>query len=223
MTVTKEEVANIKEGGSSNGMNQSGFYDVYIVRASVGTSRGGSTEITYTFAKDLDDEKTHKTIYGHRITNNDGSVNKIGEDLFKSLMACVGLEEVSDPEPQDLILGRDNKEVTLMVLEDLDGLPVKVKLQKEYGFYNNKITEKLLVKKFYRAEDGATASEIGNDAEPTQYEKDVEYGVTDKLNDGVTQEQVDAYIASKSSGGNSGSSTASAAPKAKKPSPFAKK
>jgi len=220
MTVTLDEAKQITEGGSG-GLSQSGIYEGYIVRASVGTSKGGSTEITYTFAKDLDDEKTYKTVYGHRITNNDGSDNKIGVRLAKSLMVVCGLEEVSDPEPQELTLGKNNKEVTLNVLEDFSGMPIRWKQQKEFGFYNNKITEKLLVRKFYRGEDGATAKEIADEVEPTQYDKDVEYGVKDKLNDGVTQEQVDAYIANKS--GGKGGSTASSNPAPKKPSPFAKK
>jgi len=222
MTVTVDEAKNITEGGTGSGLSGSGIFEGFIVRASVGTSKGGSTEITYTMAKDLDDEKTHKTIYGHRITNNDGSENKIGTQLFKALMVCCGLDEVSEPEPQDLILGKDKKEVTLMVLEDLSGLPIRWKQQVEYGFYNNKVTEKLLIKKFYRAEDGATAKEIADDVEEfVQYDKDVEYGVKDKLNDGVTQDQVDAF---KSSRGGKGGSNTNNGPKApKKPSPFAKK
>ncbi len=211
LKVNTEEVAQMKEGAGGF-ISESGIYDLTIKNASVQTSQNGSTEVVFGFE---DSNGNGITVYGTRITKNDGTPS-FGMDVLKSLMIIAGLDTLSDPVDREVKIG--DKTITLNVLEDLDGVEVKVRLQREFRIWNNNITDGAFkVRKFYSLE-GLSGTEIAaGKTEATQLEKDSKYADKDKLKDGITQEEADAFLASKSKKGGSTTDT----PAAPKPNPFA--
>jgi hypothetical protein len=151
-------------------------------------------------------------LYGNlRVTNNDGTPNKIGSKIFNQLMIVAGVDEVSDPIEAELPMGKNGAMKDAAVLEDLSDIDVLVRVQMEYGAYNGNITEKKIIKGFYRADDKATAEEIVNESDFGKgYENDQKYVNNITYKDGVTEEQVTAWIAAQRPEGTAGDTDAGA-------------
>lgn len=178
---------------SSNYINQSGIYPVTLLAPVVNVSEGGST--TVDFYVDYQGQK--QMIYGNlRLTNNDGSENKIGSKLFNQLLVVLDIDAVADPVEMKLPIGKDKAEKKVAVLEDLMDQDVLIRVQMEYSVWNDVIQERKVIRGFYRAEDNATAEEIVLDSEPgAQYEKDLGYSSEVTYKDDLTEEKVKAWIA----------------------------
>ena len=202
----QEEVRNDKGGVTV--IDESGIFNISIKHASVSTGKGGSTAVDF----NLEGEDGVCTVYGMTLFNNDGSEN-FQHKVFASLLTVLGIEEVSDPEPVEYTFG--SKVVTLNTLLDLSDQPVRVKLQKVWSVWNGQTRSKLVIKRFYRAEDGATGSEILNGVEPKQLTKDMQYAGKDAFKDGLTAETVTGVP-------NAAAGTTSAPAEAPKANPFAK-
>jgi hypothetical protein len=187
ITVNKEEVAQFKEGGGGF-ISESGIYPLTIKDAVVRTTKNGATELIFNF-KDTNDNDL--TIYGLVISKVDGTPT-FGMDILKSLAVIADLDSIADPVERPVKLGGQDKEEDMLVLEDLDGVEVLVRLQNEYSKYQGKVNRKFIIKKFYRVEDHKTATEIAADKEATQYETDLKYADKDRLKD-VTEEEVEAF------------------------------
>ena len=206
----------LKEGGNSNYINQSGLYDVNIIVPFLGgTSKSPVVELFIEY----NDQK--QPLYGNmRITNNDGSEN-FGAKVFNKLLVIADVEEVADPIDATLPIGKDGADKDVAVFEDLSDINVKVHVQMEYSVYNGSIQEKKIIKNFYR-EDGASAEEIVNETEVgVSLAKSEKYFNNVTYKDGLTAEQVTEWISAGRPKDTAGSSPASAGA-SKKPS-FSKK
>lgn len=196
ITLTEKEKKSIAKIDGVTGIpNKSGFFEGYIVRASFKETKNGAEQIDFTLATDLKDESTYRTIYGLTIRNRDKKENIQGMTLMKSLMIVCGLDEVANPVKKQ-VKRRNGETVIENVLEDFSNMHIRWKQQREFQMYNNEIKDRLIIRKFYRGVDGATASEIINGVEPRQYYLDIEYGVEDRF-DNVTKEEVDEYLKNK--------------------------
>lgn len=209
--VTNVESAKAASSGGSF-IDTSGIYELTIKAAAITAKDTGSSFVDFYFEEG-------PIAFGLTIGNKDGSEG-FGMPIMHSLAAILGLEEISDPEPQTVKLKNSTKD--LICLTDLTGATVKVRLQREYKQYNGKINESFNVKGFYRTEDNATASEIIDGSAPgTKYEKDQAYASEIKYTD-VTEEEVAAWKASNSK--NSGTAGGATQATQAKPAtnPFAK-
>lgn len=216
----------VKDGGNSKYISKSGIYDVNLIAPFVSTGNNGALTVDLF----LDNDGQQQPLYGNlRITNNDGNENKIGMETFNKLCVIAGVDEVSDPIEAELPMGKAGADKDAAVLEGLCDIELKVRVQMEYAMYQGKVTEKKVIKGFYRA-DGASAAEVvaeENGEEVTigtQLEKDLAYAENITYKDGLDAEQVATWISGgrgKGTGGATGGAKA-ATPAAKKPS-FAKK
>jgi len=211
----------LKQGGS-NYISGSGFYPVNIIAPFVTTNDKGSDVVDF-FVDHLDQLQV---VYGNvRVTNNQKDengynvANEIGMKIFNQLLVIGDIEEVSDPVESNLPIGKDAKEKTVAVLEDMADMEVIMRVQMEYGFYNNKITEKKVIKAFYRASDNATAEEIVNDEKFGEtFEKEQKYAETVTYKDNMTAEGIQEWIdGGRKETGSSASAGSASATNTKKP------
>lgn len=178
---------------SSNYINQSGMYEVTIKHVLVSQSQNGSQTIDL----NLDYQGQNQTLYSAiRLTNNDGSPNFESINFNKLCIIAGGNEgdEIHDPVPISLPIGKGGEEKECMELQDLAELPVILRIQYEYYKYNDEIRESRRVKNFFRMADKATASEIVNKAIPgTQYEEELKLADKVTYRDDITEEDVKEF------------------------------
>jgi len=191
---SSKKAEDIKQGGS-NHINTSGVYPVTILAPIVSVSKGGSTSIDMF----IEHAGQKQTIYGNlRITNNDGSPNKIGAKIFNQLMIIAGVDEVADPVEIELPIGKKEAMKDVAALEDLADIDVMMRIQMEYDSYNGNITEKKVIKAFFRSGDNASAEEIVNGEEAGEaFKRESKYLNNITFKDSVTPEQVKQWIADK--------------------------
>ena len=196
----------LKQGGGSKYINNSGMYPVRILAPIVSNGKGGSTAVDMY----VDYEGQPQVIYGNlRVTNNDGKTNEIGSKIFNQLLIIAGLDDVADPEENDLPVGKKESMKTVMILEDLCDVDVVMRVQMEYGMFNGNITEKKVIKGFYRAGDMASAEEIVNETEAgVQYAKDLGYASNVAYKDDTDEAMITAWIAAKRPKGTGSNATA---------------
>lgn len=193
----------VKENTSSY-ISKSGIYDVTLKIVSVDVNEHGARSINF----NVEHDGSENTFYGLKLDNNDGSDNYQAA-IFNKLMIVTGITELDDPETQTHKLGKDKVEKELEVLTEFEGVDVKVRVQEEYSKYNGEIRKRMVIRNFYRAEDGATAEEIVNAEEGKEVtfgaklEKDRAYAENVTYKDDVTPEEVKAWKESKANGGSS--------------------
>ena len=191
MTVNEETV---KEGGTGRSfIGSSGIYDVTINFASVGVTSGGAESINF----NLEYNGNNQTLYGPYYKGKDGNFLEIGTKLYTTLGVIAGLEDGDEftVEPETHEVGKDNKEVEFDVIQELSDLNIKVQVQAEYSEYEGNIQERMVIRSFFR-EDGASAEEIVNDGEVGKRLAMVEEKFASNISyrDGLTPEDVDAWI-----------------------------
>jgi len=198
---TSRKAEDVKQSGG-NYINKSGVYPVNIIAPFVSVSNGGSESVDLF----VDHSGQKQVLYGNlRVSNNDGSANKIGAKVFNQLMIIAGLDDVADPVEAELPMGKKEAMQDAAVLEDLADIDVKIRIQMEYGAYNGNITEKKVIKAFYRADDNATAEEIVNESDFGKgFEADQKYVDNITFKDDTTPEQIDAWIKAKRPKGTAG-------------------
>lgn len=200
----KKKAEDLKQGGS-NHITKSGFYPVSIIAPFVNVGDNGSTSVDLY----VEHEGQKQVVYGNlRITNNDGSENSIGAKVFNQLVIISELEDVSDPEDTQLPIGKKEALKDCSVLEDLADIDVVMRVQMEYGVFKGNITEKKVIKSFFRAGDFATAQEIAKDdgVVGKGYEAEQKYADNVTYKD-VTPEEVGAWIAGGRKKGTAGQGT----------------
>jgi hypothetical protein len=204
----KEDLAQ----GGTNYLVASGCYPVNIIAPFASTSKNGSTVVDLF----IDHNGQKQVIYGNlRLTNNDGTENKIGTNVFNQLMVISEVDEVSEPIDAELPIGKDGADVDCGVLEDLADIDVILRIQMQYSVYLKNIQEKKIIKGFYRAEDNASASEIVNETEAgVQYKDDTKYFDAVTYENGLDAEAVKVWVDAKrpkgtgvSGGGTSGNTS----------------
>lgn len=210
----------VKQSGGKY-INGSGVYPVDIIAPFVSVSNGGSESVDLF----LDHAGQKQPLYGNlRVSNNDGSTNEIGNKIFNQLLIISDVETVADPIEGELPIGPKGKMKDAAILEDLADINILMRVQMEYGAHNGNITEKKVIKGFYRAEDMATAEEIVNKTEPGKgYEGDQKYVDNITYKDGVTPEQITAWIAAKRPKGTAGDAPADSSDGSETPPKFGNK
>jgi len=212
---SSKKAEDVKQGGS-NHITTSGLYHVLILAPIVSVSKNGSTSIDMY----VEHKGQKQVIYGNlRITNNDGSENKIGSKVFNQLMIISGKDEVADPIEVELPIGKKEAMKEAAVLEDLSDIPILMRIQMEYSVYNGKVQEKKVIKGFFRESDKASAEEIVNESEAgLSLEKEMKYVDNVTYKDDLTPELIQAWIADgRKDGLPAGASASSSSEPAKKP------
>lgn len=205
-TASKKQ-EDVKQGGS-NHITGSGVYPVTILAPVVSVSKGGSTSVDIY----CEHQGQKQICYGNlRITNNDGSPNKIGAKIFNQLVIIAGLDSVSEPVDAELPIGKKEALKECSVLEDLADLDVHMRIQMEYSLYNGSIQEKKVIKAFFRGSDQATAEEIVNEetAGPG-YERELKYVNNITFKDGLDEATISKWISDKRPSGSGGDAEAPA-------------
>ena len=193
----KRDIDSVKEA-TGDYINTSGIYDVIIKFVSVNRSVNGSMSLDF----NCEYKGTPVTIYGLRLTNNDGSEN-FQAKLFNKLLVIAGLDGISEPTIESHVVGKDKAPKEFSVITELSDLPIKMRIQYTYSLYEGKIIERREIKNFYREGDGAVASEILLDSGfGTQLEKDKKYAANITYNDGLTAETIAQWKADKKAGIN---------------------
>jgi len=214
-----------EETGGGKYINQSGIYDVTIIVPFVDVNDKDARTVNFFIEKD----GQQQPLYGNlKLDNNDGSEN-FAAKIFNKFLIIADCESVDDPIEADLPIGKKGADKTCSVLESLENIECKVRVQMEYGVYNGNITEKKVIKGFYTV-DGASAEELINSSEAgLQLEKDLPYASNVTYKDGTTEESIKTWIAAKRPKGTgsacatSGGGAAAGGGTAKKKPSFGKK
>jgi len=202
-----KKTEDVKQGGSSY-ITGSGVFPVSILAPVVSVSKGGSNSVDLF----VNHKGQDQIVYGNlRITNNDGSPNKIGAKIFNQLLIIAGVDSVADPVTAELPIAAGGKMKEVDILEDLQDLDVVMRIQMEYSKYNGDIQEKKIVKAFFRGADNATAEEIVNEESPgAGYERELKYVNNITFKDGLDEATITQWIADKRPKGTAGSAGGSA-------------
>lgn len=150
----------VAEFSGSKYLNKSGIYDVVINFASIEASKSGATSVNFNVTYG---GESH-VIYGPYIADKDGNELKVGKQLIVDKLGNIAGVDELNIETETHVVGKDKKAQEFTVITDFSGLAVKVRLQEEYSRYNGEITQKMVIKNFFR-EDGASAEEIVNGTE----------------------------------------------------------
>ena len=218
---TSKEMLSQSTGGG-NFISTSGVYDVTLNFVSIGTSDKSKAE---QFVFNVDYNGNSQTFYGPYYQKADGSPNESGIKLYTQLGVIAGLtdgDQFNFSEESHKV-GREQKEETFTVVDELSELPVKIQITAEYSKYQGETKERMNIRAFFR-EDGASADEIVNDGEIGKRLAEVldKYADNVTYKDGLTAEDVAEWKASKSTKGDSGP-TPKVAPKAKTSNLFGKR
>lgn len=219
------DAAALKDGGDGKHISKSGIYPVTIVGAFLSEGKNGSVSVDLC----LNHLEKVQVLYGNlRVFNNDGSENEIGMKILNKLAILANIEgEIADPVDGELPIGKGSAMKDVSVLEDFTDLECFVQVQEEYSVYNGNIQEKKVIRGFWGA-DEASAEEhvkgenIGKNIAHTRenYADNVTY-------DGVTADEVSAWIKAdrpKGTAGKSGGASTATKPSFNKPkSGFGKK
>ena len=192
---TKRDAQSLQEQ-TGDFINKSGIYDVIIKFASV--NRGDKGSISSDF--NCEHKGSETTFYGLRLTNNDGSDN-FQKPLFNKLLVVLGIDALAEPTPEDHAVGKDRQVKSFAVLTELSDQPIKIRVQYSYSMWQGEIVERREIKNFYRASDGAVASEVESGENiGAQLNKDRAYENNVTYNDGLTEAMVAEWKAAKKAG-----------------------
>lgn len=216
---TEEAVAEFTGTGGSKYINASGMFPVTVIVPFV--NAGNAKASTIDLFVDYNGQK--QVVYGNMsYTNKDGSDNKIGQEIFNKLVVLAEVDEVSEPIEAELPIGKKGAAKDCAVLEDLADVECIMQVRMQYGVWNNNITEKTVIKSFFRASDNASVEEIvaaeaGKEVVfGAQYEQLAEGADFVTYEDGLDEERVKAWIKAKRPKGTGGAGAAATA--TKKPS-----
>jgi len=195
-----ESVTEFVGGGDSKYISKSGMYPINVIVPFVSTGREKHTTID--LFVEYNEQK--QVIYGGMtFTNKDGKPNVIGRKILNKLVTLAGVDDVDDPVEAELPIGKKGAMKDVPVLESLADVDVIMQIRMEYGVWNNSITEKTVIKSFFRVSDNASVEEIvaaeqGKDVEfGAQYAALAENADFVTYNDGLTEEQVAEWIKNK--------------------------
>jgi hypothetical protein len=186
LTINKDDI--VKESGSTY-ITTSGIYDLTLKHCEIANTKNGAVQANY---------YTDKVIsYGNNLIGVNGKPT-FGYTILEALAAVLGEEVLSDPEPTTVTFKTSQKE--LNCIPELNDVAVKAWVQVSYRMWNGEIRENITMKRFYRAEDGASGSEVlGEGTIGTRLEKDMAVASEVKYEDGLTPEAVSAWKAASQS------------------------
>ena len=211
------------EGSGGKFLNKSGMYNDVTIKALVyDEAENGGAVINFYINHQGEDQ----VVYGDlRVANKGGAENKIGHETLNELLVVLDVDGLDEPVEAELPIGKKKAPKDVMVFEEIAEELVTIKIMNKYSVWNNNIMEKTVISKFYRNDDKATAAEIVLDAEKpgevalgTKFGKDEEFAQNVKYEDGLTAEQVNAWLKAKKPKGTAGAgAAASSKPSFKKP------
>jgi len=208
-TASKKQ-EDVKQGGS-NHITGSGVYPVVILAPVVSVSKGGSQSVDLY----VDHKGQKQIVYGNlRITNNDGSPNKICAKIFNQLLIIADVDSVADPVSAELPIAKGGKMSKVDILEDMCDMECLMRIQMEYSMFNGSIQEKKIIKAFFRTSDNATAEEIVNETTPgAGYTRELKYVDNITFKDDLDEATITQWISDKRpKGTGSGGGSAGSAP-----------
>jgi len=205
-----KKAEDVKQGGGGKHITKSGCYPVTVLAAMASVSKGGSTSVDLY----VDHLGQKQVVYGNlRITNNDKSPNDIGTRIFNQLVIIADCDNVSDPVEGELPIGKKEALKTVAILEDIADVDVYMRVQMEYAVWNGNITEKKVIKSFFRGSDKASAEEIVQGGEiGSGFEREQKYVDHITFKDNLDQKKISEWIAAGRPTGTAGSGDATAAP-----------
>lgn len=142
----------IKGSGLSSNFLQAGKHTVKITQAYHKQSQGGATAIHFD-VQDANEAKGSFEIWTHKA---DGSVIDFNEAKVHAIMACAGIQAISQQSGSVLIYDRDSKQdvpTPVSIYPELTGKFIGVVLQKELSTNNDKTP--------YIGDDGKPRTKIG--------------------------------------------------------------
>jgi len=154
---TQEAVA---EFSGSKYLNKSGIYDVVINFASIEASKAGANAVNFNVTYNGESQ----VIYGPYITDKEGNELRVGMQLVRDKLGVIADIDELTVENEEHIVGKDKKLQEFAVITNFSDLPIKIRIQEEYSRYKGEITQKMVIKNFFR-DDGAAAEEILNGTE----------------------------------------------------------
>ena len=212
LSVSKK-TADMKDGGNNGYINGSAIYDVTINYVQVADTKNGAKQLNF----NVTNGTTEQTIFGPILFGVDGKVNEITQSLLNRLCIIVGMEDGQEIETEtaEYKVGKEQTLTEMEVIPHLAGAEVKMRIQMEYSTWNNNIQERKAIKAFYRA-DGATAAEAesGENIGKRLAIEEEKYASNVTYKDGLTPEDVAAWIKTKISGKTASASANSPVPKA---------
>lgn len=209
LTVSKKQ-DDIKDTSGGAFINRSGIYDVTINYVQVAQTKNGAYQLNFNVKHGGMDQ----TIYGPILLNKDGGLNEITNNLLNRLCIIAGMDDGQEIETEaaEYPVGKDQKLTEMDVIPELAGLDVKMRIQMEYGLYQNAVQERKAIKAFYR-EDGATAAEAtsGENIGKRLALDEEKYATNVTYKDGLTEADINEWIKSRSNGASSAAKPAPAA------------
>ena len=209
LTVSKKAEAIKDSGGAGGFINRSGIYDVMLNYVQVAETKNGAYQLNFNVTNGGQDQ----TIYGPILLGKDGKVNEITQGLLNRLCIIAGMDDGQEIETEEAEypIGKEQKMTEMQVIPELAELPVKMRVQMEYSLWNDTIQERKSIKAFYR-EDGATAAEAesGEDIGKRLALDTEKYASNVTYRDNLSEEDVKAWIASRSANAASKGSSAPA-------------
>ena len=189
LSVSKNAEA-MKDSGNGGGfINNSGIYDITLNYVQVADTKNGAKQLNFNVTHQGQDQ----TIYGPILFGKDGKLNDITNGLLNRLCIVAGMEDGQDIETEDAEypVGKDQKLMEMVVIPELAGLELKMRVQMEYSVWQEKIQERKAIKAFYR-EDGATAAEAesGEDIGSQLAIHEEKYANNVTYKDGLTADDV---------------------------------
>lgn len=197
LTVSKK-AEDMKDASSGAYINQSGIYDIVLNYVQLAETKNGACQINF----NVNHQGMDQTIYGPILLSKEKKINEITYNLLNRLCAIAGMEDGQDIETETVekLVGKAQKPMEMEIIPELVDLPLKIRVQMEYSVWNGTIQERKAVKAFYR-EDGATAAEAESGVDiGSRLAKDKEkYASNVTYKDGLTADDVQEWIKSKSS------------------------
>ena len=201
------------EGGGGSFLNRSGMYQDVILKRLIYDEAENGGAVVNLFVEYKGEEQV---VYGDiRVYNKGGADNKIGQEQINELLIILDIEDLGEPEEEDLPIGKKKAIKTVAVFPAIDDEPISIRILNKYSVWNNNIGEKTTVAKFYQADTNATAYELLQQDEEdaivlgTKFGKDLEFAGNVKYEDGLTEGQVGSWIKAKRPKGTAGATTSS--------------
>lgn len=215
LSVSKK-AEDMKDSTGGAYINRSGIYDIVLNYVQLAETKNGACQINF----NLNHQGMDQTIYGPILLSKEKKLNEITHSLLNRLCIIAGMEDGQDIETETVekLVGKAQKPMEMEIIPELVGIALKMRVQMEYSVWNNEIQERKAVKAFYR-EDGATAAEAESGVDiGSRLAKDAEkYASNVTYKDGLTADDVQEWIKSKSSGSKGAAPAPAAKTTAKRP------
>lgn len=191
MKLDADKASKISNGGAY--ITESNLFDVTIGAITVDINEHGARNIG---AYVTLDGENYQMLYGALpLDLFDGSkAIDSNVDCFQRMMAVAQVDDIADPEPMDLPVGKGGEEKEMLVFSEFSDLECKLWVKVEYSkgkngvIYENRIIKDIFTK------DGASADEVLNGTEAGVKLGKREKFFTETKYKNVTEDEVAAWV-----------------------------